>query len=397
VTNPIAIVNSSAEIGGAELSLLPVVRELTQVRPVVAYLPASGPLETALRDAGATIASGFVLTGHIASASRQYGVQNLGHVLGAAALQQVRLARAIRSSRPAALYCNGFRAQLGATLPGVVANVPVVWHVRDFVPENMVGNTWKKLSRRTALVVANSSATAAQPALSTLRQPAVVIPNGIDLSLFRPRSTEPDRHSVVGMAAHLTAWKGHERFLRVLAAVRDHVPDVRGEIAGSAIYHTADQRRNHERLLAEITARGLRSACAITSVPPKRMPEWFARLSVLAHCPDRPEPFGRTLVEAMAVGVPVVAAAGGGADEVIGDAGVVCSIGDESAVVAGIVDLLRDASKRARLTEMGIARAHELFDERVYARRVAAAIISVASSPSLAGVTPSTVEEESSH
>ena len=375
---PIAVIASSAQLGGAELSLVPVVRELARSRRVLVYLPASGPLERVLLEAGAEIGAGFALAAPLARASRHYGVANIGLVAAAALVQQTRLVRALRRVRPAAVYCNGFRAQLGATVPGVVAGAPVVWHVRDFVPHGLVGGAWARLSRRTALVLANSSAIAAQPLLTPLLRPPLVIPNGIDLTQFTPRRDEPPGAPTLGMAAHLTAWKGHSRFLRLLAAVRTRFPDARGEIAGGAIYDTVDQRRNLDRVRAEIHARGLVGSCTVRPIPPDAMPRWLAALTVLVHCPDRPEPFGRALAEAMAVGVPIVVAAGGGSAEVVGDAAVVAPLGNEEAILSGILGLLADVDARAALAAAGQARARELFDERLYARRAATAVAAAA-------------------
>ena len=44
---------------------------------------------------------------------------------------------------------------------------------------------------------------------------------------------------------------------------------------------------------------------------------YYARLDALVHSSVQPEPFGLTIVEAMASGVPVVAARGGGPAEII--------------------------------------------------------------------------------
>jgi glycosyltransferase involved in cell wall biosynthesis len=375
---PIGVVSSSGELGGAELSLLPVVRQLANHRPVVAYLPAAGPLEAALLEAGAEIRPGFALSEALTRASRHYGISNLPRVVVDAAAQQVRLVRALRHEAVGVVYCNGFRAQLGATVPSAAARIPVVWHVRDFVPPGYLGSVWSTFSRGATLVVANSAATATQPTLRTVKRPPVVIPNGIDLKLFRQRDAEPSGSPLIGMAGHLTAWKGHSRFLRVLRAVREAVPDARGAIAGGAIYDTADQRRNLEHVTSEITRLGLGDACAIEAVTPAEMAAWLAKLTVLVHCPDRPEPFGRSLVEAMAVGVPIVAAAGEGAAEVVGEAAVVRPLTDQKAVVEGVLQLLGDPKRRAALAAAGQARARERYDVRIYATRVAEAVLGVA-------------------
>jgi glycosyltransferase involved in cell wall biosynthesis len=108
------------------------------------------------------------------------------------------------------------------------------------------------------------------------------------------------------------------------------------------------------------------------------MPEFLAGLTVFVHCPDRPEPFGRSLVEAMATGVPVIAAAGAGAEEVVGKAASVCPLGDETCLSVALLDLLTDSEARLERARAGIAQA-QLYDERTYAQCVADVIRHAAS------------------
>jgi glycosyltransferase involved in cell wall biosynthesis len=366
----IGIVNSSSEIGGAELSLLPVARLLAAEHDVVAFLPGHGRLHEALAAAGVETRP-FPLGKGLARASRQYGIGRSSRIVAELLLQQPRFFMLLREAKLDVLYCNGFRAQLGATLPAKLAGVAVAWHVRDFVPLTVAGRAFALLQRSADVVIANSSATASQPGL---RGAALVIPNGIDLDRFRSRATEPEPPPVVGMVGHLTSWKGHERFLRVLRLVRNEMPDVRGAIAGAAIYDTAD----HRAYATAITNKAVAEGCVIETVPPEAMPEWFTRLTVLLHCPERPEPFGRALAEALAVGVPVVTRADGGALEVVGDAGVLVQGSDDAGLTAAVIELLRSPERRRTLGTAGVARAHVEFDERRYAEATVRAVLSAA-------------------
>jgi glycosyltransferase involved in cell wall biosynthesis len=372
VTRRVAIVNSSSQIGGAELSLLPVVRLLRETADVIAFIPGDGPLHEELRALNVATQA-FLLPGTLARASRQYGTRTGARLALAMPRQQAAMTAALRRARPDVVYCNGFRAQLGATLPARLLRIPVVWHVRDFVPNDAFGRLWRLLSRGTTTVIANSTATAHQPLLRASK--VVVILNGVDLDRFRPRGAAPAGAAVVGMAGHLTPWKGHKRFARVVRRLRDDRPELRAEIAGGDLYDTAEHDRYAAELRRSIDDLGLQDALVVTHVPADEMPSFLARLTVLVHCPDRPEPFGRTLAEALATGVPVVAAAGPGAAEVVGEAGVVLPIGDEAEIVGAVRSLLADPERRASLSAAGVERARRLFDERAYAARAAEQII----------------------
>jgi glycosyltransferase involved in cell wall biosynthesis len=68
---------------------------------------------------------------------------------------------------------------------------------------------------------------------------------------------------------------------------------------------------------------------------------------LLAPAPE--EPFGLSVVEAMAHGIPVVAAKGGAHLETVGDEGVLFAAGDPAAAAAALVTLSRDRSLRMQM------------------------------------------------
>ena len=80
---------------------------------------------------------------------------------------------------------------------------------------------------------------------------------------------------------------------------------------------------------------------------------------VLATAPA--EPFGLTVVEAMAEAAPVVAARGGAHGETLGDHGLFFGPGDDVACAALLVDLATDADRRHRLGQLLAQRQADLF------------------------------------
>ncbi|CAN5621187.1 hypothetical protein BH18ACT1_BH18ACT1_02380 [soil metagenome] len=92
------------------------------------------------------------------------------------------------------------------------------------------------------------------------------------------------------------------------------------------------------------------------------MPEVLRALDVLVNA-SRAEPFGRSVLEAQASGVPVVATDAGGIPEFVSDGvtGLLVPPGDEPALAAAIDRLLEDEELRARLAAAGRAQAEERF------------------------------------
>jgi glycosyltransferase involved in cell wall biosynthesis len=78
------------------------------------------------------------------------------------------------------------------------------------------------------------------------------------------------------------------------------------------------------------------------------------------------EQFGHVLIEAMALGVPVVGSDSGAIPEVIGEAGLIVPENDPKALCAALAQLLRDKSLRAHLAKLGFGRVRaEFTHERI--------------------------------
>ena len=81
------------------------------------------------------------------------------------------------------------------------------------------------------------------------------------------------------------------------------------------------------------------------------------RSAVALAYPSRYEGFGLPLLEAMACGTPVIAAATSSIPEVVGDAGVLLDPDDEAGWIAALERVLDDERQRAQLRELGLRRA----------------------------------------
>ena len=96
----------------------------------------------------------------------------------------------------------------------------------------------------------------------------------------------------------------------------------------------------------------------------------MAGCDAVAHCSLEPEPFGMVVLEAMALGKPVVASRMGGPEEIVdhGRTGILVDPGDEGRLSAELASLVADPARRA-----GLGEAARLEVERRYSGSVVCA------------------------
>jgi glycosyltransferase involved in cell wall biosynthesis len=290
------------------------------------------------------------------------------------------LRRVLRSLRPEILHTNGFKAHvLGARAGGP----RVLWHMHEYIGDRPVTSTLLRAhAPRVAAVIANSASVAAdvERTLSS-STPVQVVHNAVDLGTFTPDGPKENLDSRaglpaaaapvirVGLVGTFARWKGHEVFLRAMAALPEGLP-VRGYVIGEPLYDTAGSQHSMDEL-KELAARlGVSARVGFTGF--LRPALAMRALDVVVHASTRPEPFGLVIAEAMACGRPVVTSATGGARELIEpdvDA-IVHTAGDVASLSAAIARLAADAPLRARLGTRARESACTRFDPDRLASRL---------------------------
>lgn len=354
-----------AKLSGGELALARLLPAQPNVESHV-ILAEHGPLEQRLLAAGISCEV-LAMSPRAANLERQR-VLHLGSLLHGSwttGLYVARLARRLRQLRPDIVHTNSLKSGIYGVLAARAAGIPVVWHLHDLVDSGNYGRPVSEVLRRLiatlpSAVIANSSSTAR--VLSSRRAPVTVVPCPIDVS---PRPKSGERAPVVGIVGRLAPWKGQHVFLDAMARLAADHPDLRARVIGSALFGEEDYGR---RLRDQAEALGISDRVDFTGFREDVAGE-LSQLMVAVHASVLPEPFGQVVVEAMACGVPVVAAAAGGPAEVITDGvdGLLVKPGDVGALAAAIDQLLGDAELRVQLSQAGLATAQRYTPERVAA------------------------------
>jgi glycosyltransferase involved in cell wall biosynthesis len=379
----VLFVNPGRALGGAEHSLLLLLQGV-QARGIEASVAVfgKGPFRDRLSALGIPVVD--VAMPRWTRAAGRYRLP--GGPVGGAALMAgslpaaLRLAAAARRSEADMIHTNGMKAHLLGGLACRLVRVPVIWHLRDFPPEGWAGRTFREAARLLPeVILAPSEAVAASVRLPGRRRPRV-IPDPVDLDQFHPGIPRArirqelgiaGEEPLIGMIGHLTPWKGHEVFLEIARAVADRVPRSCFVVVGGSIYETHGHAGYPETLRQRAAVLGLSDRVTFLGATDD-IPELLAGLDVLVHTPTAPEPFGRVLAEAMAVGRPVVAARCGGIPEVIEDGvtGFLVPSADVGAFTAAVVGLLEGPALCRRLGGAGRRRAEARFGIETHAASV---------------------------
>ena len=152
------------------------------------------------------------------------------------------------------------------------------------------------------------------------------VPRGVDLEHFDPAKADAafvrsfreehglEGRTVVSTVGRITELKGIDDFIRALAEVRRARADVVGLVVGGA---RRDKREYFQSL--EQMARDLGVEVRFAG-PQSRVREIYALSDLLVSATSfKPEAFGRTIAEALAMETPVVASAHGGALDIVRD------------------------------------------------------------------------------
>ncbi len=192
-------------------------------------------------------------------------------------------------------------------------------------------------------------------------------PSASERRRVREEFTTPLDAVVVIQPSRTEAWKGHSVLIDALGQLRD-LPDwIWWQVGGA-------QRPHEETYLASLRER---AACRGIASRVRFIGERsdVGRLLAAAdiHCQAnlRPEPFGIALVEALAMGLPVVTVAMGGAVEIVDDScGMLVSPHDQNALATALRRLVCEPAFRARLSAAAPARARAISDPTAQMRRL---------------------------
>ena len=223
-------------------------------------------------------------------------------------------------------------------------------------------SVWRHLMSRVDVVAAEGDEVRDE-CISLMGVPpdkVVMTPNGRDPEVFYPNGSESGRRPLtVTFVGALNEGKGPDRFVKVVAALRERDLDFRSQIIGDGPLRSS--------LIGPAAAAGVDLLGSRADVPD------LLRQSDIMVFPSRPAGEGMpgVLIEAGLSGVPVVATDVPGVRTIIGDGetGIVVPQGDHDAMVAAVHQLAVETALRSAMGKAARLRCTERFSLDAVAER----------------------------
>lgn len=278
-------------------------------------------------------------------------------------IEPVRLAALLRRERVALVHLNNSIVRNDSWMIAAwLARIPCITHERGINPRFPLRA--RLIARRLAAIVCISRAVHdnfVANGLGKLR--LVTIHNGLDPAEMRVTRSPAEVRAELGIAAqarvigivgNIKPWKGQEVVIHAMAKLRDRFPDLVCLLIGDT---SPDDSAYRVQILRQIADAGLAGRVLVTGFRPD-VANYIAASEILVHASVNPEPFGRVLLEGMALHKPLVASNGGAVPEIVvdGETGLLFTPGDPESLAGRLQELLEDPERLERMGQAGYLR-----------------------------------------
>lgn len=367
----VLFVNSSSRLYGADRSLLEIVARLdkTAFDPVV-LVPETGPLVAEMQRLGASA----IVSPFVHAERRDFRLVRLIRFAAALLLSIGKIKSIIEKEKIDLVHSNTSACIAGA-VASRLARKPHIWHIRELCTNPKI----VRLFYRVAIPMLADRAIAASTAVMSnysagrnkLAQKFVLLSHGVDQERFengndviREEFSLPPGTKIVGSVGMLRAQKGQHLFLQAAKMVKEKHPGARFVISGDMYYKDGAIDPGLKNLCRRL---GLENDVIFTGFR-SDIENVFASFDVFAHTSAYRESYGRTILESMSAGKPVIAFDHGGPRELVRDGrtGFLVPPGDVGLMAEKISALLSDGALRVQMGDEGRKTVRERYSNEKY-------------------------------
>jgi glycosyltransferase involved in cell wall biosynthesis len=374
----VAVLVAGSHLGGAERSLLSLIRRAASEMRFTLLMPEAGELADHAERSGAAVSVTPWSPRLLALGERSGGPSPA--VLAGAVPAVWQAARAVRQRveavRADVLVTNGIKPHMiGALASSGRPDLPLIWYLRESTEGRRLSRRLLSLAaRRCDAAIAISKYVAADAAHYLPAKASVDVAYNIIDAPFAAAGSEGQEPSLTkgtgecwfATVGALTALKGQDVFLRAAAIASRELPGARFLVVGANRYATEQHTGYEAELRRLVTELGLGDR--VTFMGHRRdVPALLSRVDVLVQSNTAPEGFGRSVAEAMRAGVPVIASRAWSFLELIEDrrTGWLVPPGDSAALAQRMISAAREPDERHAVA----ARAREAIGEITQAER----------------------------
>ncbi len=271
------------------------------------------------------------------------------------------------------VYCNGTVAKIVGAFIGLLNWKPVIWHVRNIQLKLPLIFTMNLLSLLPVIkkIICVSIPTAAQFKLSSDK--TIVINNGVDIRDFNARKVKAvlreeykvkKEQVLIGTTGRIVPRKKYEIFIDIANKLKADRNDLFNKVmfvivGNTPYYFRIDQLEVLKRQVADSK---LSNKFIFTGYKDD-VRSYLKDFDIFVLTSDYPDPFPRSVIEAMSFSKPVVGFNIGGITESVlnNENGYLCDPGDLDEMTERIIDLLDSKSKRTKMGNAGLKRIKNLY------------------------------------
>ncbi len=369
----ILFISHDNDLFGAERCLIDLVTGLdrSRIEPIV-LLPFPGPITEILKDADISFLIRYIHRWIPTRKNASY--KHLFNYIKNWRSNQWSILHLIEQENIDLIYSNTTTVLEGA-IAAQRADIPHIWHIHEYLRGNqdifsylpfvMVDRLIDRLSDR---IITPSQALARQR-FSNSSNKTQIIPNGIDVNSFQPGDANqlrislaiPPKAPIISFIGGLNKRKDPITFIRAAAIISKVRPDTHFLIVGEQ-----SDSEIVSKIYSLIKEFDLVESCHLLGY--RRDIANILSASTVHTSTSIQETFGLTLIEAMALGKPIVATHCGGPEEVIinGETGFLLPPCDSNAIAEKILYLINHPDFAVKMGQTANKRVKQCFSMESY-------------------------------
>lgn len=282
------------------------------------------------------------------------------------------LTRLIKEERISLIHCNEFWLNPYAVFAAKITHIPCITHIRTPINEAKIRQYLFSWTNK--IVTVSDSIAKPFHEFPKIKNRVKTIYNGVDVKEFNPNIKAKQikvelnllkENWVVGTVGQLYSDKGQKTFLEAAKIVLLKNKKVRFLIIGEA-------KKEKSKLDLQKTVKDLDiNSYVIFTGFRKDIPQILSSMDVFV-LPSLKEGFSRSIIEAMAVGKPVITTPAGGNSEAVVDrvTGFLVPFNNSGILAEKILELLNDKKRMQKMGEEGRKRVEDNFTVEHYVKGI---------------------------